>query len=425
MATTFDTKPKKVFTRDFSLMVIGQIISLFGNAILRFALSIAVLDITGSAAAFATISAFSMIPTILLSPLGGVLADRVSRKGIMAALDFVTAAMLLTFTLIFQSSSSVVAIGLLMILLSIIQSFYQPSVQASIPSLVKQEGLMTANGVVAQVNALANLLGPILGGLLYGVFGLFPVLVVSIFCFFASAVMECFLHIPFIKQKRSDNTLHTILSDFSDSFHFLSKEHKGLIHLLFLVAGINLFLSAMIMVGLPYLIKIFLGLSSQMYGLAEGALGIGSILGGVLAGLVAKKLKFSASHILLIASGAMTLPLSAAVFTNQWPWISFVLILVSVAAMMCFAALFTIYAQTVLQKLTPTPLLGKVSSVVTVVSMCAFPLGQGFYGILFDWAKSYSFVVVLFAGIASIFLALLSKGFLRQIGEAEQSVKEA
>lgn len=86
--------PKWMFGRDFILMVAGQIISLFGNAILRFALSVAVLDMTGSAAAFASIAALSMLPTILLSPLGGVLADRVSRKDIMAALDFITSAVL-------------------------------------------------------------------------------------------------------------------------------------------------------------------------------------------------------------------------------------------------------------------------------------------------------------------------------------------
>lgn len=420
MTRTSQSKSFKVFNRNFTIMVIGQIISLFGNAILRFALSIAVLDMTGSAAAFASISALSMIPTVLLSPLGGVLADRVSRKGIMTVLDFVTSAILAAFVLTFQSVPSVAIIAVMMVLLSIIQSFYQPSVQASIPTLVAGDGLMTANGVVAQVNALANLLGPILGGLLYGIFGLFPVLTVSVFCFFCSAVMECFLHIPFVKQEKRGGAVRTVVSDFSDSIRFLSKNNKGLMHLLLLVAGINLFLSAMIMVGLPYLVKIFLGLSSQMYGLAEGALGIGSILGGLLAGKVAKKLKFSSSHILLLISGAMALPLGMASLTNQWPWASFLVILISVAAMMCCATLFTVYAQTVLQRLTPPAMLGKVFSVVTVISMCAFPIGQGLYGVLFDWAKSYSFAVVLFAGSASVILAMLSRSVIKMIDNGSE-----
>ncbi|MGM9310601.1 hypothetical protein [Flavonifractor plautii] len=60
----------RLFSRDFTLMVAGQIISLFGNAILRFALSLYVLDTTGSAAVFGGILAVSMVPTILCSPWG-------------------------------------------------------------------------------------------------------------------------------------------------------------------------------------------------------------------------------------------------------------------------------------------------------------------------------------------------------------------
>ena len=62
-------KKHYVWNKNFTLLVIGQIISLFGNAMLRFSLSLYVLDTTGSASAFATILAISMIPTILLSPV--------------------------------------------------------------------------------------------------------------------------------------------------------------------------------------------------------------------------------------------------------------------------------------------------------------------------------------------------------------------
>ena len=74
-------KPSKAsLGRNFSLMVLGQIISLFGTAILRFALSLYVLDISGSATLFGGVLAAAMVPTVLLSPLGGVLADRKSTR---------------------------------------------------------------------------------------------------------------------------------------------------------------------------------------------------------------------------------------------------------------------------------------------------------------------------------------------------------
>ena len=149
----------RLFSRDFTLMILGQIISLFGNAILRFALSLYVLDTTGSAAVFGGILAVSMVPTILCSPLGGVLADRVPRQRIMWGLDFFTAALVLGYGLFFASRGTVLAVGVLMVLLAAIQALYQPSVQASIPALASEEHLPAANGVVAQVQALANLLG--------------------------------------------------------------------------------------------------------------------------------------------------------------------------------------------------------------------------------------------------------------------------
>ena len=69
---------QRLFTKNFALLVLGQASSLFGNYILRLALSMYVLEATGSAAVFAGILSAATVPTILLSPLGGVLADRKS-----------------------------------------------------------------------------------------------------------------------------------------------------------------------------------------------------------------------------------------------------------------------------------------------------------------------------------------------------------
>ena len=81
---------EKLFTRNFTLLILGQLISLFGNFILKLALSMYVLEVTGSAAIFAGILSAATIPTILLSPLGGILADRADRRNIMVALDALT-----------------------------------------------------------------------------------------------------------------------------------------------------------------------------------------------------------------------------------------------------------------------------------------------------------------------------------------------
>lgn len=406
---------KKLFKKDFTILVLGQIISLFGNVILRFALSMFVLDKTGSVGIFGTILAISMIPTVLLSSFGGIIADRINKRNIMISLDFITAAIILIFTLVLQGSGSIIAVAVVMILLSIIQAFYQPSVQSSIPFLVEQDHLVTANGIVIQVSALANLLGPIIGGFLYGFLGIFPILIVSCSCFFISAVMECFLKIPFEKRERVGGILKTIASDFKETFEFLVKKQKPLLKLLGLIAGINMFLSAMIIIGLPYIVKILLGLSNQLYGFAEAAMGIGSILGGVMAGLVIKKIGFKKSYLLLLGASVAIIPIAIAIITTSQAMISYGVILISIALTMCFATLFTVYGQTIMQKLTPDNLLGKVASVVTVISMCALPIGEAIYGGIFGLAKQYSFIVILVCSVVCIGITLLSKRVMSQI----------
>ena len=82
---------QKLFSRDFTLVVIGQIISLFGNAALRFALPLYLLNRTGSSALYGTVMACAFIPAILLSPVGGMIADRGNKRNVMGVLDFFTA----------------------------------------------------------------------------------------------------------------------------------------------------------------------------------------------------------------------------------------------------------------------------------------------------------------------------------------------
>lgn len=78
---------QRLFTRDFTLLALGQAFSLAGNYALRFALSMYVLELTGSAGVFAGMLALAMAPTVLLSPLGGALADRCDRRRLMAGMD--------------------------------------------------------------------------------------------------------------------------------------------------------------------------------------------------------------------------------------------------------------------------------------------------------------------------------------------------
>ena len=184
-----------LFKRDFTLVVIGQVISLFGNAILRFALPLYLLRETASSSLFGAVTACSFIPMIIFSLLGGVIADRKNKRNIMVVLDFTTAAVIALFYIALGKIPLVpLMISALMILYGI-SGAYQPAVQASIPLLTDKETLMKGNAVINMVSTLSGLLGPIIGGVLFGSFGILPILFIGIGCFVFSAVMEIFIHI--------------------------------------------------------------------------------------------------------------------------------------------------------------------------------------------------------------------------------------
>ncbi len=372
-------KPSKAsLGRNFSLMVLGQIISLFGTAILRFALSLYVLDISGSATLFGGVLAAAMVPTVLLSPLGGVLADRIPRQKIMYVLDFITAIAVWNFAL-FGRNGSVLPPAALLLALSAISACYHPSVASAVPLLVEESQLTRANGLVSQVQALSGLLGPILGGMVYGFWGMGTICLISAACFLASAVMECFLRIPFVPQK-SKGGAGAVLSDLREAGSFLSR--SGLFPLLLSFAGANLFLSSCYNVAVPYYVKITLGLSSQLYSLVEGAMALGNITGALLVGILGSRLSYTRTWRYLLCSVTSLAAMALTMAFVPFPMAAWVLILLSCLTGCLFAALLSILTLSFFQQMTPPNLLGKVSGFTTMVATCAMPLGQGLYGIL-------------------------------------------
>ena len=175
---------EKLFTKNFELLILGQLTSLFGNFILKLALSMYVLEATGSAAIFAGILSAATIPTILLSPLGGILADRADRRNIMVALDALTGVSVLCAALFLPESNAIAVISTLLIILSVLGAFETPTVQACIPTMLQGDNIMKGNAVVNQVASLSCLIALVLGGVLYVVFGLKPVMYASVICFF-------------------------------------------------------------------------------------------------------------------------------------------------------------------------------------------------------------------------------------------------
>lgn len=409
---------QKLFSKDFTLVVIGQIISLFGNAAIRFALPLYLLNLTGSSALYGTVTACAFIPAILLSPIGGIVADRANKRNIMVILDFFAAAVILAFSLLINEVNFILLLTVTLMLLYGIAGAYQPSVQASIPALVNQDNFMAANSIINTISSFASLTGPVLGGVLYSAYGLEPVLWVCIVCFIVSATMEIFIKIPFQKQDSDGNILKTARTDFTESIHFIRKGKPVIGKAVLVICGINLFLSAMIIVALPYLVTEVLNLeasqANRLYGFAEGALAAGGLAGGIGAGIFANKLAIHKSGNLVIACAVCVFPISAALILFSSGMINYIVITVCCFVIMVFSTIFTVQMLSFVQTETPQNLIGKVIAVSLTVSMCAQPLGNTLYGVLFEICKGFEYAVVLFSGVVSLMIAISTRNIFKR-----------
>lgn len=403
------TSPPKLFRRDFTLVAIGQIISLFGNAILRFALPLYLLRQTGSAALFGLVSACSFLPMIALSFLGGVLADRVNKRNIMVALDFFTALLVLSVYLGLGRLPLVPLILVALMLLYGISGTYQPAVQASIPALVEGEQVLRGGAVINQISSLSGLLGPIVGGMLFGAFGIFPILAISAACFFASAVMELFIHIPFTPREKGPGALSVVRADLRDSSRYIRREKPLLAKVILLVAAINLVMTSVMTVGLPVVVVDTLGMSDRMLGLFQGIGALGGLCGGLFVAAAGNRLTLRHSPRLLLLCSAFAGGLALPLLLGLSPTVGFWLITAFSFFIMALATVFSVQMMAAVQLETPPQLVGKVIALMIALSMCAQPLGQAIYGALFEQFPAGGGAILLAAAILSAGLSLLSR----------------
>lgn len=410
-------KSLNTFSKNFNLMVLGQIISLFGASILKFALSLYILDTTGKAEIFATILAVSSIPIVVFSPIGGAIADIFNRRNLMVIFDFSSSLTVLVLSVfLFNNSSSILLIGIIMTILSVISTMYQPTVQSSTPILVDNEHLMSANGIVAGVASLTNIAGPVLGGVLYGIFGINTIVAISCISFFISAIMEIFIQIPFIKQEQTSNIIKTIFTDIKAGIIHMCKENRFILKILLLAIAINLFLSSMLIVGIPYIVKITMGASNFLYGLAEGAISFSSLIAAVSIGVFSKYLKITNLHISFIICALMFIPMAFSVYPfilNTGFPVPFLIFIVSSMLIFFTTTLISIYVITITQLKTPNELLGKVMSILFAGTAIAMPLGQVMYGKLFDLLSDRVYIIILGVGFITLLIAFVSKITLR------------
>ena len=302
-----------------------------------------------------------------------------------------------------------------------VQGAYQPAVQASIPALLQEEHIMQGNAVINLVSSFSSLIGPVIGGALFGFYGIMPILYVSVVCFLLSAIMEIFIQIPYEKKKAQGNIFVIGFTDLKESFHYMSKEQPLIIKFSLAIAAINMILSALVIIGLPVIVTQMLAFDSEtanrLYGYAEGVMAMGSLCGGLGAGILAGKIKTRNGYLLLFYAALTLIPIGAATLLPISAMLSYIIIMVSCFVMMFLATLFSIQLMSYLQIIVPADMIGKVISCAMCIGMCASPIGQAIYGGLFEGMQGHIYVIFFAAAVLMVALAF---GLKKEFEELEK-----
>ena len=418
-----------VRNRNLGILVLGQIISLFGSSIQRFALSLYVLDMTGSGSVFASILAFSMVPIVLLAPIAGVIADRLDRKKVMVVLDFMSAAVIAGYALLlFGGYNHVMFVGILMFLLSGISTIYQPAVTSSIPDLAAEHELMAANGIVQQVSSLSNFLGPIIAGVLYGLVGIQGVVWINGLSFFLSAIMELFLKIPKKEAPITGRVMAVFFSDIKESGTYLRHDNPVIFRMIFTSGLYNLFLVPVFSVGAPYIIKINLGMSNEVYGFAEGIIAMGMILGAMIVSMRPKAFHIKKIYRVLYWSCFSMLMMGVCLIGPKMGgrvrWFQTAGFTLFAMSIMLVLGIANVISAAFIQREVPNHMLGKISAYGLAFATLCVPMGQLIFGALLELFSAHVAVLVMISAVFTFGVTLIVRWNVKQISDETEDVIE-
>lgn len=393
--------------KSFYQVVAGQIVSLFGNAALRFALPLYLLRQTGSAALYGAVTALAMLPSLAGMLVGGVLADRCRKARLMAVLDLVTAGLTAAAAALLGVAPlvplTITALGALYA----IQGLYQPAVRASLPLLLEPEQLLRGNAVIQTVDTVDELLGPLLGSVLMERMSLRGLLLVCAGCFAASAWLEWCIRIPQDVPSAVENLPSGGAKQLWAGGWSVLRGRPKLIRLAAWMAAANLLEIPAITVGIPVIVVQTLGGSDAELGVIQAVLSAGGLAGGALAALLEKRLRswqgvgalYGIAFLCVSMGGVLLLPGVGAAG-----------IAVLGFAVMAVATLFNVWFFARLQTIVPAGSVGQVTGLVTVLACLTQPVGQAVYGLLFECCTQAPAWVLAGAGaVSAVVLRLLDK----------------
>ena len=266
--------------RTFLIIWAGQFISLLGSGLTSFAIGVWIFQETGDAMPFALTVLFGNLPSLLLLPFAGSLADRWNRKALMILADSGSALITLgLFILLLTNDLQTWHIYLLVALGSVFSAFQEPAYQSSVSMIVPKKELTRANGIAQTAQAVQSILTPLIAGGLFVSIGMRGIILIDFITYFFAVGALLVVRIPQpalpVEEKKEKGRVR---QDLLFGWNYL-RARRGLFGMLWYFAMVNFTLNfAGVLTG-PLVLSAH---SASAYGFVQTMLGAGLLSGGLL-----------------------------------------------------------------------------------------------------------------------------------------------
>ncbi|RND01431.1 MFS transporter [Lysinibacillus halotolerans] len=399
---------KRRATYHLYTFLFSKMISALGANVYSFGISMYILSITGSALSFAANLIFSIIPRVILSPIAGILADRIPKKVMVLVGQggtVLTISGLLLYSLLFDIS--IVAIYITTFFYTICSTFSGIAFSASIANLVDEERIQKAMSFNQLSISVSGIGGPIVGGMLFGFVSMEWFLFINILSYIIAFLLEATMNFKLYTNQLEEPTSieESMLQSFKEGFTYL-KTKPVILRILIVSLWLNLFLSS-VSVGINFILVEILKVEYSLIGFIEAAAAIGMLFISLYFAArtnVKYPLQFSkrALFMLGILVGVMTIPLIFH-FSSSAIFIYFLAVMFSFG---CLTVLTNTPIMVMMQKDVDESYRGRIFGILEMMAMGLMPIGSLIFGILYDVLPAQ--IILLFCSASLIIITLVA-----------------
>lgn len=390
------------FNRNFMLLMAARFVSQVGDRIHFFALTWYILNKIGTGSAVGTIMIFATAPSVIMGPFTGVLADRFDRRKIMIAMDTARAIIAVSLGyLVMRNQAPLWTLYLGTGLLAVCSAMYFPTGAAMFPNLVPDSQLLKANSLNSLLNSLAMIIGPVVGGILFGLVGTEGAFALNGTTFVFSALCEVFIIAPRL-IKHAEVKMQDFKGNLIEGFKFVYQT-KALLAMLLFGLVVNFFFFPVQDIIQPIIVKNIIKLSAEDYGKIIAFFPGGLLLSTLLIQILPqpkKKYKFMLWSMFSQSMGLilLALPILPA-FMDSISAERYFYLYSGITLLRGLAFGFTnVPMQVVNQKLIPDEFRGRVYALQGTFYQGLMPLSMGIAGFMVDVVPA--FAICIFAGLA-------------------------